>query len=181
MPGRFMAASIRCIQFSPVIRTSSRTNASRPQKVTKTLVLMPLAAAVDDRMRTGQTRSRSPLQLTITSSLTRSAPGLVPSSSVSGRAAGTVGVGASIVPIIVGTSSLSQYESEDGTVNALLDQRIPGRPRPRRKVLDRPGVRGEHLQRFAGTELLHRLGRLDDRHRAGETPRVELAGDLDGH
>ena len=64
-----MSVSIFCIQFSPTIRFWSLTNGSRPQKVTKTLQRMPLAAAVDDRISTGQTLSSSPDQLMITSSL----------------------------------------------------------------------------------------------------------------
>src|SRR5688572_449715 len=150
MPGRFMAASMRCIQFSPVIRTSSRTKASRPQNVTKTFVLTPLAAAVDDRMRTGQMRSRSPLQLTITSSLTAAAPDVSRSLSNLGCAScAPGGDGGPIVWIMALTSALSHHEAVFGAIRAGLDQCVARRARPRRKVFDRPGVRGEDLEDLA--------------------------------
>ena len=61
MPGRFIADIICCIQFSPVIRTPSRTKVGRPQKVTKIVVFIPIAAAVEARISWAQTFSRSPL------------------------------------------------------------------------------------------------------------------------
>src|SRR5687768_13007437 len=118
MPGRFMADSIRCIQFSPVIRTPSRTKARSPQNVTKTLVRTPLAAAVDARIRTGQIRSRSPLQLTITNSLTLVSAGDSGASSVSGRDTGVRATGVSIVSIMAVTSLLPQDEPVYRTVHA---------------------------------------------------------------
>jgi hypothetical protein len=42
----------------PVIRFSGLTNANRPQKVKNTDTSIPDAAAVVDRMRVGQIRSR---------------------------------------------------------------------------------------------------------------------------
>ena len=71
MPGRCISVSIFCIQFSPTIRFPSFTKGSRPQKVTKTLVLYPTG-----RGGRGQDQDRPDLvelaadQLTITSSLT---------------------------------------------------------------------------------------------------------------
>ncbi len=56
-----MNESIFCIQFLPVIRLSSLTKAWRPQKVTNTRVLTPIAADVEARIVIAQTFSRSPL------------------------------------------------------------------------------------------------------------------------
>ena len=61
MPGRCMTDSIFCIQFSPVIRFSSLTKAWRPQNVTKTRTVTPIAAAVEARIMVAQIFSRSPL------------------------------------------------------------------------------------------------------------------------
>jgi hypothetical protein len=61
MPGRCIADSIFCIQFSPVIRLESLTKTWRPQNVTNTRVLTPIAALVDARIIVAQTFSRSPL------------------------------------------------------------------------------------------------------------------------
>ena len=61
MPGRSMNDSIRCIQFLPVMRRLSLTNVWRPQKVRKTFVGTPLAAAVEARISEAQVFSRSPL------------------------------------------------------------------------------------------------------------------------
>ena len=69
MPGRSMAATIFCIQFSPVRWTSSFTNENRPQNVKKTVVSIPMAAPVVARIICGQTLSRSPLHAMITSFL----------------------------------------------------------------------------------------------------------------
>ena len=69
VPPRFMTDIIFCIQFSPVILTSFLTSGNNPQNVKKTVVCMPIAAAVVARMKVGQIRSRSPLQAMITSFL----------------------------------------------------------------------------------------------------------------
>ena len=61
MPGRCIADIIFCIQFSPVIRLPSLTNAWRPQKVTNTLVGIAMAPAVEARIMAAQTFSSSPL------------------------------------------------------------------------------------------------------------------------
>ena len=61
MPGRCIADIIFCIQFSPVIRFESLTKTWRPQNVTKTRVLTPIAALVEARIIVAQTFSRSPL------------------------------------------------------------------------------------------------------------------------
>ena len=61
IPGRCMADSILCIQFSPVMRFESLTKAWRPQNVTKTRVRTPMAALVEARISVAQTFSRSPL------------------------------------------------------------------------------------------------------------------------
>ncbi len=61
MPGRCMNDIICCIQFSPVMRTSSLTNVWRPQKVTNTLVGIAMAPAVEARIMAAQIFSRSPL------------------------------------------------------------------------------------------------------------------------
>ena len=61
IPGRCIADSIRCIQFLPVMRFESLTKTWRPQKVTKTRVLTPMAALVEARIMVAQTFSRSPL------------------------------------------------------------------------------------------------------------------------
>ena len=61
MPGRCIALIIFCIQFSPVIRTPGFTNVWRPQKVTNTLVGVPMAPAVEARIMAAQVFSRSPL------------------------------------------------------------------------------------------------------------------------
>ena len=61
MPGRCMMDSIFCIQLSPVIRLPGFTNVWRPQKVTKTLVGMPIAPAVEARIMAAQVFSSSPL------------------------------------------------------------------------------------------------------------------------
>ncbi len=60
-PGRCMADIIFCIQFWPVIRFSSLTKAWRPQKVTKTRVLTPMAPLVEARIIMAQIFSSSPL------------------------------------------------------------------------------------------------------------------------
>ena len=61
MPGRCIADSILCIQFSPVIRFESLTKTWRPQNVTNTRVRTPIAALVEARISVAQTFSRSPL------------------------------------------------------------------------------------------------------------------------
>src|SRR3990172_3998679 len=61
IPGRCISESIFCIHVSPVTRTSSFTQGWGPQKVMKTFVLTPLAAAVVARMSDAQVFSRSPL------------------------------------------------------------------------------------------------------------------------
>jgi len=53
------------IHSLPVMRFSGFTSANRPQKVKKTDTSIPEAAAVVDRMRVGQMRSRWPSQATI--------------------------------------------------------------------------------------------------------------------
>ena len=61
MPGRCIPDIIFCIQFSPVMRFASLTKTWRPQKVTKTRVLTPIAALVEARIIVAQTFSSSPL------------------------------------------------------------------------------------------------------------------------
>ena len=61
MPGRCIADIIFCIQFSPVMRFWSLTKTWRPQNVTNTRVLTPMAALVDARIIVAQTFSSSPL------------------------------------------------------------------------------------------------------------------------
>ncbi len=116
MPGRCIRVSIFCIQFSPTIRFWSLTNGSRPQKVTNTRQRTPLAAAVDDRMRTGQTLSRSPDQLTMTSSLILAAPSVSGAMPAPGSGTGALPAGGSMVRVIADASLSAQDEAVDAFV-----------------------------------------------------------------
>ena len=54
-----------------------------------------------------------------------------------------------------------------------LHHLVAGALGPRRDVGDRPPVGGDHLEHIPGPKPLHRLGGLDDRHRAEQPPHVE--------
>src|SRR5690349_2430504 len=174
-----MSVSIFCIQLSPTIRLPSFTKGSKPQKVTKTRQRTPLAAAVDDRIRTGQILSRSPDQSTITSSLVftgvvSSGAGAAsgqPSTSAIAVASGSSGgntVRSSVGVVMVIASLPAQDEAEHAAVRGLLDELVAGRARPGREVLDRSGIGGEDLDPCAGRHRLDGLGGLHDRHGAGQ-------------
>jgi len=60
-PGRCMKDIIFCIQFWPVMRLRPFTNVWRPQKVTKTVVSISIAPAVEARIKVAQVFSSSPL------------------------------------------------------------------------------------------------------------------------
>src|SRR5689334_19786902 len=195
IPGRCMSVSIRCIQFSPTIRFWSRTKGSRPQKVTKTRQRTPLAAAVDDRMRTGKTLSRSPDQLTITSSFVfvsasggagTGAGSGTPSTSAIASASGSIRRGSvrgrSMVTVVIAIASLPAHdEAEHAAVDALFDELVAGRPGPCREVLDRSRIGREDLEQRTGWQALDRLGGLHDRHRARQPAGIDPLEDLEVH
>src|SRR5690349_7569830 len=196
-----MKLSIRCIQFSPVMRTPSRTNGRRPQKVTKTLHWTPLAAAVDDRISVGQIRSSSPLQLTMTISLVRvdgsassalatpacgsdgsGTPATSAIASASGSNAGVVGtgrVGGASRMVMAVPSLPADDEAEFGARLLLLDERVASGPAPGSDVLHGPWIGRDHLEQAARGNALDRLGRANDRHRAGQTSGVNVSEDFE--
>src|SRR6476620_2165622 len=137
MPGRCISVSIFCIQFSPTMRFSSFTNGSSPQNVTKTRQRTPLAAAVEERIRTGQILSRSPDQSTITSSVVFAGASAMVSEAASGQpstsatavaiGSATGVIGRSRVGLVMGIASLpAQDEAEHAAVRGLLDELVTG-------------------------------------------------------
>src|SRR5450759_4682414 len=174
-PPRFIVDSIFCIQFSPVMRTWFLTSGKRPQNVKKTVVSLPIAAPVVARIRVGQILSSSPLEAKITSFSVCSA---FFSASCSANCASG---GFSIVLTLMSDLLLLEDEMEDGALLRGLHQRVAGRLCPRFEIGDRTGVGGERLEQLARSQRLHRLRRLDDRHRAREAFQVEGGRDRDAH
>src|SRR5579859_3888882 len=152
-PPRFIIESIFCIQFSPVMRTSFLTSGKRPQNVKKTVVSLPIAAPAVARISVGQILSSSPLQAKIVSL-----------SIVAGF--GSAVCGCSRVLTLISELLLLQDETENAAGLARLHQPVAGGLRPGLEVGHGARVGGENLEQLAGQEPLHRLGGLDDRHRA---------------
>src|SRR6266852_2410217 len=166
-PPRFMSESIFCIQLSPVMRTSFFTSGKSPQKVKKTVVSLPIAAAVVARMSVGQTLSSSPLHANMTNRSTNS--GFLSATASAPCAAG----GFSSVLMLISNLLLPQDEAVDAAALARLGKRVACGLRPGLEVRDGAGVRGECLEQLAGRELLHGSRGLDDRKRAGKPLQIE--------
>ena len=175
MPGRDMMDIIFCIQLSPVIRLPGFTNVWRPQKVTKTLVGMPIA-----RGRGGQDHRGPGLLEVAAVADDRDARGLGlglggrlgDAGSVSG-AAGGLGERSSVDPYFFGGRSGTRRRPTVCSTSSLpvvLDQAA--------KSLTDPGSVARTSSVWPDAQGLDGLGGLDDRHRAVEPAGIDL---LVGH
>src|SRR5581483_2846970 len=169
-PGWSIIATIFCIQFSPVIRTSSLTSENRPQNVKKIVVCIPIAAPAVARIICGHTLSRSPLHAMITSFLCACS---------SCSCTGTPTVASSTA--IELTSLLADHEAEHAALLRVLEELVAGRRAPRDEVGHRSRIGRERLDQFAGGELLDRLGGLDDRKGAGQSLQIQRARNCLAH
>src|SRR6266702_5157676 len=117
-----------------------------------------MAAEVVARIKVGQILSSSPLHAKMTSF----------GSSLGGVcciAASIETLGSSVEIVLIGYSPLLQDEAVDAGVLGLFDQCVPGRLAPGVEIRHRPGVGGQHLDRFARRHLPHLDCGLYDRDR----------------
>src|SRR5205085_12100779 len=81
--------------------------------------------------------------------------------------------------VIVLPSLSADDEAVLAAPHLLLDQAVAGRSAPGRDILRGSWIGCDELEERARPHEPDRLRRLDDRHRAGQPTRVDVAADLD--